>query len=136
MEKMMSKNSVFKAVETSHPKVMVGPPPKGTIMTKKNMTSSKDVIRKGDAVTERETQRWEDAPAPGVKRHHHVVSESTQLKGHDGRTIGTQERKKQESEAAGGHEEILPDGTKRKVFTKSYETKQVFTSSSSHPKAL
>jgi len=132
----MGNHNVFKAVETSRPMVMCGPPPKGTIMSKKNATSSKDVIRKGDAVTERETKRWEDSPAPGVQRHNHVVSESTQLKGHDGSTIGTQERRKQESEAAGGHEEILPDGTKRKVFTKSYETKQVFTSSSSHPKAL
>jgi len=140
MEKMMGGKSVgvFRAVETARPQVMTGPPPKGTILKKNNnhVTTSKDVIRRDGAVTERETQRWEDSPAPGVRRHHHVVSESTKLKGHDGATVGSQERRQQESEASGGHEEILPDGTKRKVFTKSYETRQVFTSSSSHPKAL
>merc|ERR1719481_78272 len=113
MQKMMGNQKVFTAVEVQRPKIMYGPP-KGSMPPAKGVSSSKDVIRKGDAVTERETKRWEDSPAPGVQRHHHVVSEQTQLKGHDGSTIGTQERRKQESEAAGGHEEILPDGTKRK----------------------
>ncbi|XP_018022484.1 uncharacterized protein LOC108678543 [Hyalella azteca] len=134
MQDMMSRHTLHTSVDapapaTSTPTSIVVAPPRGAVTTK-------DIIRKGDTVTEREEKRWEDSPAPGVKRQHHAVTEVSTLKGHDGTVLGNQERRKQESEAAGGYEEILPDGTKRKTFTKNYETRQVFTSSSSHPKAL
>jgi len=135
MERMMSRHTLNTVVATPAPVIMYGPPPKSMLAPSKGVTSNKEVIRKGDAVTEREEKRWQDNPAPGVKRQHHSVTEQTKLKGHDGSNIGHQERRKEESEASGGHEEILPDGTKRKVFTKSYETKQVFTSSSTDPKS-
>lgn len=133
MQDMMQRHTLHTSAEVPAPAAatsnIVVAPPRG-VMT------SRDVIRKGDTVTEREEKRWEDNPAPGVTRQHHAVTEVSNLKGHDGALLGNQERRKQESESSGGYEEILPDGTKRKVFTKNYETRQVFTSSSSHPKAL
>lgn len=135
MQKMMERHSLHTAV-SNQPTILIGPPSRNLVAApSKGVSSNKEVIKKGDAITEREEKRWEDSPAPGVKRQHHSVTEQTKLKGHDGSPIGTQERRKQESEASGGHEEILPDGTKRKVFTKSYETRQVFTSSSTDPKS-
>lgn len=140
MQEMMNRHTIHTSVEPPSPVALqqsssipsssiVVAPPRGVL-------TSKDVIRKGDTVTEREEKRWEDKPAPGVTRQHHAVTEVSKLKGPDGTVLGNQERRKQESEAGGEHEEILPDGTKRKTFTKSYETRQVFTSSSNHPKAL
>lgn len=134
MQEMMTRHTLHTAVEPPAPapsssSTTVVVPPRGVI-------TNRDVIRKGDTVTEREEKRWEDSPAPGVKRQHHAVTEVSKLKGSDGTILGNQERKKQESESAGGFEEILPDGTKKTTFTKNYETRQVFTSSSSHPKAL
>ncbi|KAF2355268.1 Alpha crystallin/Hsp20 domain [Trinorchestia longiramus] len=134
MQDMMSRHTLHTSVDapappSSTPTSIVVAPPRGAVTTK-------DIIRKGDTITEREEKRWEDTPAPGVKRQHHAVTEVSKLKGSDGTVLGNQERRKQESEASGGYEEILPDGTKRKTFTKNYETRQVFTSSSSHPKAL
>ena len=135
MQEMMNRHTIHTSVEPPAPaqnipsSSLVVAPPRGALTTR-------DVIRKGDTVTEREEKKWNDSPAPGVTRHHHAVTEVSKLKGHDGSILGNQERRKQESEAAGEHEEILPDGTKRKTFTKSYETRQVFTSSGSHPKAL
>ena len=136
MQEMMNRHTLHTDVETPAP--AYGTPPSSSIVVAPatGVLTNRDVIRKGDTVTEREEKRWEDAPAPGVKRQHHSVSEVSTLRGHDGSALGNQERRKQESESSGGHEEILPDGTKRKVFTKNYETRQVFTSSSAHPKAL
>lgn len=134
MQDMMTRHTLHTAVEPPAPapsstSTTVVVPPRGVI-------TNRDVIRKGDTVTEREEKRWEDSPAPGMTRQHHAVTEVSKLKGGDGTVLGNQERKKQESQSAGGFEEILPDGTKKTTFTKNYETRQVFTSSSSHPKAL
>jgi len=71
-----------------------------------------------------------------VRTQHHALTERSTLKGHDGTSLGLQQRRRKERESSGGHEEILPDGRKRKVFSKSYETRQVFTSSGCQPKAL
>ena len=139
MQEMMNRHTIHTSVEPPSPVVLqnsVTPSSSLVVAPPKGVLTSKDVIRKGDTVTEREEKRWEDKPAPGITRQHHAVTEVSKLKGPDGTVLGNQERRKQESEAGGEHEEILPDGTKRKTFTKSYETRQVFTSSSSHPKAL
>jgi len=137
MEDMMNRHTIHTTVETTPSSARPSTPATSSlVVAPPRAVTTKDVIRKGDTVTEREEKRWEDTPAPGVTRQHHAVTELSKLKGSDGTVLGNQERRKQESEAFGENEEILPDGTKRKTFTKSYETRQVFSSSSAHPKAL
>jgi len=131
MKQLMGDSRVPAAVLSPAPRVYG---PGGDKQIEKS--TKHDVIRNGNTVTEREEKRWEDKPALGVKREHHSVSEVSKVRGADGTILGDQQRQKYESEAKGGHEEILPDGTKRKVFTTSYATRQVFTSSSQDPKAL
>jgi len=131
MKQLMGSSTVPVAV-LSPPPVVYGPGGD----KKGSMSTTRDVIKNGNTTTEREEKRWGDSPAPGVKREHHSVSEVSKLKGADGTILGDQQRHRQESQAKGGHEEILPDGSKRKVFTSSYSTRQVFTSSSHDPKAL
>jgi len=134
---MMNRHTIHTTVSPPSPaRANVAPSGSIVVAPPRGVITNRDVIKKGDTVTEREEKKWEDAPEPGVKRQHHAVTEVSKLKGHDGTVLGNQERRKQESQSAGEHEEILPDGTKRKTFTKSYETRQVFTSSGSHPKAL
>ncbi|KAK7076462.1 hypothetical protein SK128_020411 [Halocaridina rubra] len=104
-------------------------PPAGVPTSRNVVVSDKDV-------TERKEQRWTDKPAPGVTRNNRVFDESTTLKGADGSVVGNKSRHEQESHAEGGKEEVLPDGTKKSTFTKSYETKKVFKFNSSDPKAV
>ncbi|XP_064105332.1 uncharacterized protein LOC135214848 [Macrobrachium nipponense] len=87
-------------------------------------------------VTEKKEQRWTDNPAPGVTRTNRVLNESTALKGADGSVVGNKSRQEHESHAQGSNEETLPDGTKKSTFTKSYETRKVFSYNSSDPKAV
>lgn len=100
------------------------------------VASRKEVSRSGNAFTEREEKRWDDSPAPGVSRNNRAVSENTEMKDSHGNVIGHKKKQEQESKAEGEREETLPDGTKRKIFTKSYETKNSYSASSNMAKAL
>ncbi|XP_027234837.2 heat shock protein 67B1 [Penaeus vannamei] len=100
------------------------------------VATNRDVVKSGNNVTEREEQRWDDNPAPGLTRHNRVLNEKTAMKGADGSVIGNKERMEKESHAEGSNEEVLPDGTKRKTFTKSYETRKVYSFNSGDPKAV
>lgn len=104
-------------------------PPAGVPTNRNVMVSDK-------GVTEKKEQRWTDQPAPGVTRVNRVLDESTALKGADGSIVGNKSRKEQESHAEGSSEQTLPDGTKKSTFTKSYETKKVYSYNSSDPKAV
>jgi len=125
------------AVHKPHPQILYGPP-KGHPSASKNQKGavvSKELIKSDNAETKLEERRWADN-APGVKREHHSVMEKTKVKGHDGKDIGYQERQKLETQESGGFEDILPDGTKRKTVTKSYQTNQVFSSVTHQPKGM
>ncbi|RXG68029.1 Heat shock protein 26 [Armadillidium vulgare] len=95
-------------------------------------STTRDVTRSGNSVTERQEHRWGDKPAPGVNRTNRALSEATEVKDKDGNVIGHKLKSEKESKAEGEREEVLPDGTKRKIFTKSYETKNTFSSSSNN----
>ncbi|KAG0726340.1 Protein lethal(2)essential for life [Chionoecetes opilio] len=69
-------------------------------------------------------------PRPGLHRTNRVLNENTDLKAADG-----SKRSEQESHAEGEREELMPDGSKKKTFTKSYETRKVYSYNSSDPKA-
>lgn len=98
--------------------------------------TTRDVTVTDKNVTERKEQKWTDKPAPGVTRTNRFLNENTALKGADGSIVGNKSRQEQESHAEGSNEETLPDGTKKSTFTKSYETKKVYSYNSSDPKAV
>lgn len=132
MEDMMRRHSLqssSRELEVSTPSSALVRPPAG-------VSTTRDVSVAGNNVTERQEQRWEDNPAPGLHRTNRVLNEKTELKGADGSVVGNKKRSEQESHAEGEREEVLPDGTKKKTFTKSYETRKVYSYNSSDPKAL
>lgn len=140
MEDMMRRHTINSSLDppTSPPTISTNL----TVSTQPNSrppagaVTNRDVIRAGNNVTEREEQRWDDTVAPGVTRHNRVLNEKTAMKGADGSVVGNKERMEKESHAEGANEEILPDGTKRKTFTKSYETRKVYSFNSGDPKAV
>lgn len=139
MEDMMRRHTLNSSLEpaTSPPSVSTNL----TISTQPSrppagVATNRDVVRSGNNVTEREEQRWDDTLAPGLTRHNRVLNEKTAMKGADGSVIGNKERTEKESHAEGSNEEVLPDGTKRKTFTKSYETRKVYSFNSGDPKAV
>lgn len=121
--------SMSTRLELSQPATILSQPPAG-------VSTSRDVTTSGKNVTQREEKRWDDQPAPGVTRTNRVLNENTDLKGADGSTVGNKKRLEQESKAEGSNEQTLPDGTKQKTFTKSYETRNVYSFNSSDPKAV
>lgn len=141
MEDMMRRHSLNTSLEapTSPPSISnnlvvhktpaYAQPPAG-------LSTSRDVIRQGNNVTEREEKKWDDTLAPGVVRHNRMLNENTDIKGADGSVVGNKQRREQESHAEGSREETLPDGTKRTTFTKNYETSKVYKFNSSDPKAV
>ncbi|XP_063603926.1 heat shock protein 67B1-like [Penaeus indicus] len=140
MEDMMRRHTLNSSLDSP-----TSPPSVSTNLTISTQPSSRppagvatnrDVVKSGNNVTEREEQRWEDNPAPGLTRHNRVLNEKTAMKGADGSVIGNKERMEKESHAEGSNEEVLPDGTKRKTFTKSYETRKVYSFNSGDPKAV
>lgn len=133
MEDMMRRHSVQSNNSTS---LEVSAPPSSLTRPPAGVVTTRDVSTRGNAVTERQEKHWDDAPAPGVHRTNHMLNEKTEIKGADGSVVGNKKRSEQESRAEGSNEEILPDGTKRKTFTKNYETRKVFSYNSSDPKAV
>ncbi|KAK8723786.1 hypothetical protein OTU49_011548 [Cherax quadricarinatus] len=129
MEPATSPPSMSTSLDISTPSSALARPPAG-------VSTSRDVITTGKNVTEREEKRWEDKPAPGVTRTNRVLKENTELKGTDGSVVGSKTRSEQESHAEGSNEEVLPDGTKKRTFTKNYETRKVYSFNTSDPKAL
>ncbi|XP_076032553.1 uncharacterized protein LOC143020250 [Oratosquilla oratoria] len=124
MEDMMRRHSLHGSERDA------APPSRGVVATtpNNNATTTRDVVTKGNTTTEREEKRWADIPEPGIQRKNRSLNENSVIKGADGSVIGNEMRREKESHAAGGSEEMLPDGTKRKTFTKSYETRQVYSS--------
>lgn len=132
MEDMMRRHSVQNTsteLEVATPSSALTRPPAG-------VSTTRDVSVAGNNVTERQEQRWQDNPAPGLHRTNRVLNERTELKGADGSVVGNKKRSEQESHAEGSREEVLPDGTKKTTFTKNYETRKVYSYNSSDPKAL
>lgn len=132
MEDMMRRHSLQNTsteLEVAAPSTAVARPPAG-------VSTIRDVSLDGKNVTERQEQRWEDNPAPGLHRTNRVLNERTELKGADGSVVGNKKRSEQESHAEGSREEVLPDGTKKTTFTKNYETRKVYSYNSSDPKAV
>ncbi|XP_042222040.1 heat shock protein 67B1-like [Homarus americanus] len=142
MEDMMRRHSVKSGMDqpTSPPSISttvdISTPSSALVRPPAGVSTSRDVITSGKNVTERQEQRWEDKPAPGVTRTNRVLSENTNLKGADGSVVGNKKRNEQESHAEGSNEEVLPDGTKKRTFTKNYETRKVYSFNTSDPKAL
>lgn len=132
MENMMKNHTL----ESSPSKYSRPAPSSAVVSVPIGASTTRDVSRTGNSVTERAEHKWDDTPAPGVNRSNRAVSEATEIKDKDGNVIGHRKRNEKESRAEGEREEILPDGTKRKVFTKSYETKNSFSTSSGFAKAL
>lgn len=132
MEDMMRRHSMQSTsteLQVSAPSTALSRPPAG-------VSTSRDVSVAGNNVTERQEQRWEDNPAPGLHRTNRVVNERTELKGADGSVVGNKKRSEQESHAEGSREVVMPDGTKKTTFTKNYETRKVYSYNSSDPKAV
>lgn len=132
MEEMMRRHSLqssSRELEVSAPSTALSRVPAG-------VSTTRDVSVAGNNVTQREEKRWEDNPAPGLHRTNRVLNEKTELKGADGSVVGNKKRSEQESHAEGSREELLPDGSKKTTFTKSYETRKVYSYNSSDPKAL
>lgn len=132
MEDMMRRHSVQNSstsLQVSAPSTALSRPPAG-------VSTSRDVSVAGNNVTERQEQRWEDNPAPGLHRTNRVVNERTELKGADGSVVGNKKSSEQESHAEGSREVVMPDGTKKTTFTKNYETRKVYSYNSSDPKAV
>lgn len=102
-------------------------PPAGVVTTR-------DVTTKGNTVTDKQEQKWSDQPAPGVQRQNRNIKEDHTIKAADGSIIGKGQKMQHESHAEGGHEEILPDGSKRTTFSKSYESKSTYSTRSGDSK--
>lgn len=129
LEAPTSPPSISTSREISTPSSALSRPPAG-------VSTSRDVVASGNSVTERQEQRWEDKPAPGVTRTNRLLDENTKVKGVDGSIVGNKQRREQESHAEGSNEEVLPDGTKKRTFTKNYETRKVYSFNTSDPKAV
>lgn len=132
MEDMMRRHSLqssSRELEVSTPSTALSRVPAGA-------STTRDVSVAGNNVTQREEKRWDDNPAPGLHRTNRVLNEKTELKGADGSVVGNKKRSEQESHAEGSREEVLPDGSKKTTFTKSYETRKVYSYNSSDPKAV
>ncbi|XP_069157954.1 uncharacterized protein [Procambarus clarkii] len=139
MEDMMRRHSLKSSVEPTasvSTSLDVSKPSSALVRPPAGVSTSHDVITAGKNVTERKEQRWEDKPAPGVTRTNRILNENTELKGADGSVVGSKKRSEQESHAEGSNEQVLPDGTKKRTFTKNYETRKVYSFNTSDPKAL
>lgn len=142
MEDMMRRHSLQSSTTTttssphSTSLEVAAPPSSLSRPPAAGVVSTHDVTRSGNSVTERQEQRWKDEPAPGLNRTNRMLNEKTEMKAADGSVVGNKKRHEQESHAEGSNEETLPDGTKRKTFTKSYETRKVYSYNSSDPKAV
>lgn len=130
MEDMM-KTHTISSIDTSKPLGSTD-----IVTAPVGVKTSRDVIRSGNTVTERQEKHWDDAPAPGVTRTNRALSEASEIKASDGTVVGNKSKQELESKAEGSREEILPDGTKCKIFTKTYETKNSYSASSNRAKAL
>ncbi|KAK3876242.1 hypothetical protein Pcinc_018958 [Petrolisthes cinctipes] len=140
MEDMMRRHSLQSSTTiTTSPhstSLEVAAPPSSLSRPPAGVISTHDVTKSGNNVTERQEQRWQDKPAPGLNRTNRMLNEKTEMKAADGTVVGNKKRHEQESQAEGSNEETLPDGTKKKTFTKSYETRKVYSYNSSDPKAV
>ncbi|MPC75017.1 hypothetical protein E2C01_069399 [Portunus trituberculatus] len=132
MEDMMRRHSL----QSSSRELEVSTPSSALSRVPAGVSTTRDVSVAGNNVTQREEKRWEDNPAPGLHRTNRVLNEKTELKGADGSVVGNKKRSEKESHAEGSREEVLPDGSKKTTFTKSYETRKVFSYNSSDPKAV
>ena len=132
MEDMMRRHSL----QSSSRELEVSTPSSALVRAPAGVSTTRDVSVAGNNVTERQEQRWEDSPAPGLHRTNRVLNENTELKGADGSVVGNKKRSEQESHAEGSREMVMPDGTKKTTFTKSYETKKCYSYNSSDPKAV
>lgn len=139
MEDMMRRHSVQSSTATSPPHTTsldLAVAPSSPSRAPAGVVTTRDVSATGNSKTERQEKRWQDEPAPGLNRTNRMLNEKTEVKAADGTVVGNKKRSEQESHTEGGNEEVLPDGTKRKTFTKSYETRKAYSYNSSDPKAV
>lgn len=122
LEPSMATISVTPSLPVATINTVVSPPP--------GVVTTRDVTTKGNTVTDKQEQKWSDQPAPGVQRQNRNTKEDHTIKSADGSVIGKGQKMKHESHAEGGHEEILPDGSKRTTFSKSYESKSTYSTRS------
>jgi len=122
LEPSMATMSITPALPVATVNTVVSPPP--------GVVTTRDQTTKGNTLTDRQEQKWADQPAPGVQRQNRNLKEEHTIKAPDGSVIGKGHKMQHESRAEGGNEEILPDGSKRTTFSKSYESKSSYSTRS------
>jgi len=126
LEPGMATMSVTPSLPVATVNTVVSPPP--------GVVTTRDVTTKGNTSTDRSEQKWSDQPAPGVQRQNRNLKEEHTIKAADGSVVGKGQKMQHESRAEGGNEEILPDGSKRTTFSKSYESRSSYNTRSGDKK--
>ena len=142
MDEMMKRHTLHSSIE---------PPPSGSngttfkttiqpvssvAVVPANVSTTQNVTRDGNKVTETKEHQWNDSPAPGLNRTNRVRTEVSTIKSPSGNTVGTSDKTQHHSSSEGTREETLPDGSKVKTFTKNYETRNFYSVNSNGAKAL